>query len=115
MSASPDSNHQSARRHLANVLDIASDLTGRLELAARMVTLIVPPRQGVSTTKCHRQPLGYTACPREYGHAGECEHEVDLASVALNLQELGIDMEPEELDELYWETLEGMFGKRGLA
>lgn len=69
----------------------------------------------IGLLKCGRQPLGYTACPRELEHTGPCAHEVDLAAVAVDLQDLGIDMEAEDLDELYWETLEGMFGKRGLA
>lgn len=90
-------------------------MTGHLESEVRMVTLVVALKLGESTTKCGRKPIGYKECPRDEGHEGPCAHEVDLAAVALSLQDLGIDMEPEELDELYWETLEGLYGKRGLA
>lgn len=70
-------------------------------------------RKGLVT--CGRKPLGYTACPRELEHDGPCAHEVDLEAVAIDLKTVGIDLEPDDLDELYWETLEGMYGKRGLA
>lgn len=83
-----------------------------------MLPLIVASGQDESSLKCGYAPLGYTPCPREHEHDGPCCHEVDLASVALDLKtaDIGLDgMDADDLDDLYWETLEGIYGKRGYA
>lgn len=65
---------------------------------------------------CAKKPLGYTSCPRERDHEGPCAHDVDLEAVAVDLKAIGIDVESaKELDEFFWRTLEGIYGKRGLA
>lgn len=69
-------------------------------------------------TKCGFKPHGYTPCPRDLGHEGPCAHElVDFKSVAIDLRSVAIDFDstPEELERLFWETFEAMFGKRGSA
>lgn len=66
--------------------------------------------------RCGFKPLGYTPCTRELGHEGPCAHDVDLDAVAVDLQAIGIDVSSaQELDEFFWKTLEGIYGKRAKA
>ena len=66
--------------------------------------------------RCGYKPMGYKPCTRDLGHEGPCAHDVDLDAVAVDLQAIGIDVSSaKELDEFFWATLEGIYGKRGLA
>lgn len=73
--------------------------------------------------RCGFKPHGYTPCARELGHEGPCGHRLDPAitsdptSVVVDLSLVAMDFgtTPEDLDALYWDVFEAMFGKRGKA
>ncbi len=81
------------------------------------------PDHGELVPRCGYKPHGYLGCTRELGHEGPCAHKLDPAigvdpgSVVVDLESVATDFEstPERLEELYWETFEAMFGKRGKA
>ena len=68
--------------------------------------------------RCGWKPQGYEPCTKEIGHEGKCRCKlVDFEVEKESLESVAIDFErtPEELEALWWESVEGMFGKRGSA
>lgn len=73
---------------------------------------------GVLVPKCGYKPEGYEACTLDLGHEGECKCKlVDLFAVTVDLSAVAPDLgsSKEALETLFWEKIEGMFGKRGHA
>lgn len=69
-------------------------------------------------TKCGWKAHGFTPCTLDLGHEGKCNGRlVDFESVAIDLESVAIDFQstPEDLERLFWETFEAMFGKRAQA